>query len=185
LHFSNDLYTKIYTLVRYHGFLYEVDITTDASLRRLLVNVGRENIEDLAKVRESDRIGSGCAKANPFKLRHFLFRIEKILKELDGENPSLKMLKVDGNDLIAEGIKPGPRLGYILNILLEKVIDNPTFNTKGSLLKMAADLKDKKGSELLALSEKAKEVYKDTLDESETEIKKKYYVADSNSNPHI
>lgn len=185
LRFSNDLYTKIYTLVRYHGFLYEVDITTDASLRRLLVNVGRENIEDLAKVRESDRIGSGCAKANPFKLRHFLFRIEKILKELDGENPSLKMLKVDGNDLIAEGIKPGPRLGYILNILLEKVIDNPTFNTKGSLLKMAADLKDKKGSELLALSEKAKEVYKDTLDESETEIKKKYYVADSNSNPHI
>jgi len=180
LHFSNDLYSKTYTLVRYHGFLYEVDITTDASLRRLLVNVGRENIEDLAKVRESDRIGSGCAKANPFKLRHFLFRMEKILKELDGENPSLKILKVDGNDLMKEGIKPGPRLGYILGILLEKVIDDPTINTKENLLKLVFGLKEKTDSDLLTLSEKAKEIYKETLDESETEIKKKYYVANGN-----
>jgi hypothetical protein len=142
------------------------------------VNVGRENIEDLAKVRESDRIGSGCAKANPFKLRHFLFRMEKILKELDGQNPSLKMLKVNGNDLMKEGIQPGPRLGYILGILLEKVIDDPAINKKESLLKIVSELKEKNDSELLTLSEKAKEVYKDTLDESETEIKKKYYVAD-------
>ncbi|MCX6737520.1 MAG: HD domain-containing protein [Candidatus Parcubacteria bacterium] len=181
LHLSNDLYSKIYTLVRYHGFLYEVDITTDASLRRLLVNVGRENIEDLAKVREADRIGSGCAKANPFKLRHFLFRMEKILKELDGQNPGLQMLKVNGNDLMKEGIKPGPRLGYILGILLEKVIDDPAINKKESLLKTVSELKEKNDSELLTLSEKAKEVYKDTLDESEAEIKKKYYVAESNS----
>jgi len=185
LHFSNSLFDKIYTLVRYHGFLYEVDITTDASLRRLLVKVGRENIEDLAKVRESDRIGSGCAKANPFKLRHFLFRIEKILKELDGQNPNLKMLKINGNDLMEEGIKAGPRLGYILGILLESVIENPESNQKEKLLIMAQELNKKNDSDLLTSSEKAKEIYRDTLDESENEIKKKYYVSDNNSNPHI
>ncbi len=184
LHFSNILLDKIYTLVRYHGFLYEVDVTTDASLRRLLIKVGRENMEDLAKVREADRIGSGCAKANPFKLRHFLFRIEKILKELDGQNPGLKMLKINGNDLISEGIEAGPRLGYILGILLELVIENPEFNEKEKLLAKSQELNQKSDSELITLSEKAKEIYRDTLDESESEIKKKYYVSDSSANPH-
>jgi hypothetical protein len=79
-----------------------------------------------------------------------------------------------------EGIKPGPRLGYILGILLEKVIDDPTINTKENLLKLVSGLKEKTDSELLTLSEKAKEIYKETLDESETEIKKKYYVANGN-----
>jgi tRNA nucleotidyltransferase (CCA-adding enzyme) len=66
-------------------------------------------------------------------LRHFLFRIEKILKELDGQNPNLKMLKINGNDLMKEGIKAGPRLGYILGILLERVIANPGSNQKEKL----------------------------------------------------
>ena len=94
------------------------------------------------------------------------------------------MLKINGNDLISKGIKAGPRLGYILGILLELVIENPEFNEKEKLLAKSQELNQKSDSELITLSEKAKEIYRDTLDESESEIKKKYYVSDSSANPH-
>ncbi|MCK4805834.1 MAG: HD domain-containing protein, partial [Candidatus Pacebacteria bacterium] len=99
LKFPKDKAEKIIKLVRYHGFVYDPEITTDAAIRRLLVKVGKENIQELAQVREADRIGSGCPKALPFRLRHFLFRVEKVLKELEGQQPSLKILKINGNDI--------------------------------------------------------------------------------------
>lgn len=43
-------------------------------------------------------------------------------------------LKITGNDLIEKGIK-GEKIGEILNGLQQKVIDDPTFNTKAKLLK--------------------------------------------------
>jgi len=97
LKFPKDKAEKIIKLVRCHGFVYDTEITTDAAIRRLLVKVGKENIQELAQVREADRIGSGCPKALPFRLRHFLFRVEKVLQELGGQQPSLKILKINGN----------------------------------------------------------------------------------------
>jgi poly(A) polymerase/tRNA nucleotidyltransferase (CCA-adding enzyme) len=158
-------------------FFYDPEISTDASLRRLLVKVGKDNIEDLAKLREADRIGSGCPKALPFRLRHFMFRIEKILKDLQGETPSLKMLKVNGNDLMQNiDIEPGPKLGFILNILLEEVLDDISKNTKEYLLQKAKELNNKDIQELKELSEKARDRYNQILNEEEAEIKRKYYV---------
>jgi hypothetical protein len=177
LHFPNYILDKVVLLVRYHMFFYEPETNTDASLRRLLVKVGRENIEDLAKVREADRIGSGCPKALPFKLRHFLFKVEKVLKELDGENPGLKMLKINGHDLMEElGIEPGPKLGFILNILLEDVLEDISKNTKEYLVEKGKELNSKEIQELKELSLKAEGKYSQVLEEGEQEIKKKYYV---------
>ena len=177
LHFPNYILDKVLLLVRYHMFFYEPETSTDASLRRLLVKVGRENIEDLAKVREADRIGSGCPKALPFKLRHFLFGIEKVLKELDGENPGLKMLKINGDDLIKEVlVEPGPKLGFILNILLEEVLEDISRNTKEYLIDKSKELNMLDIQKLKELSEKAEEKHEAVLEEGEQEIKKKYYV---------
>ncbi|HOE15700.1 MAG TPA: HD domain-containing protein [Candidatus Paceibacterota bacterium] len=177
LHFPNYILDKVVLLVRYHMFFYDPEISTDASLRRLLVKVGKDNIEDLAKLREADRIGSGCPKALPFRLRHFMFRIEKILKDLQGETPSLKMLKVNGNDLMKNiDIEPGPKLGFILNILLEEVLDDISKNTKEYLLQKAKELNNKDIQELKELSEKARDRYNQILNEEEAEIKRKYYV---------
>ncbi|NCN53261.1 HD domain-containing protein, partial [Candidatus Wolfebacteria bacterium] len=90
LRFSKNQTEKIIRLVRYHGFVYDPEITTDAAMRRLLIKVSKDNISELAQVREADRIGSGCPKAVPFRLRHFLFKIEKINQQLEGKEPSLK-----------------------------------------------------------------------------------------------
>lgn len=178
LKFSNEIKDKVLKLVRYHGFVYEPEITTDSSVRRLLIKVGKENIEELAQVREADRIGSGCPKAIPFRLRHFLFRVEKILKEMSGEEPSLKILKVNGYDVLKTlKIKPGPEVGIILNILLEEVLDNPEKNNRDYLLKRIVELNKLSDKELGTLNKKAKEKYKNLLQEEEQKIKKKYKVA--------
>jgi len=177
LKFPKNKAEKIIKLVRYHGFVYEPEITTDAAIRRLLVKIGKENIQELAQVREADRIGSGCPKALPFRLRHFLFRVEKVLKELEGQQPSLKILKINGSDIIKTlHIEPSPKIGAILSILLEQVLDDPKKNRKKLLEKEAKKLNKLPENELKKKERKAQEKYKHLLEENEKEIKKKYRV---------
>jgi len=177
LKFSNDKSEKIVKLVRCHGFVYDTEITTDAAIRRLLVKIGKENIQELAQVREADRIGSGCPKALPFRLRHFLFRVEKVLQELEGQQPSLKILKINGNDVIKIlKIEPSSKIGAILNILLEEILDDPKKNTKEYLEKKVKELNQLSENELNKKQKIAQEKYENLLKEAEEEIKKKYYV---------
>ena len=177
LKFPRNLSEKIIKLIRYHQFVYDPEITTDAAIRRLLVKVGKENIQELAQVREADRIGSGCPKALPFRLRHFLFRVEKVLQELEGKQPSLKILKINGNDIIKKlQLKPGPKIGAILSILLEEVLDDPKKNNTKILESRAKGLIKLSGKELKQKQTRAKSKYKNILEEEETKIKKKYYV---------
>ena len=120
LHYPNETVEKISHLVRNHLFYYNVGEVTEAGVRRFLVRVGVENIDDLLKVREADRIGSGVPKAFPYKLRHLLFMIEKV--KHDPLSP--RMLKIKGDDVMRLlKIKPSPKVGFILSILLEEVLD--------------------------------------------------------------
>ena len=47
---------------------------------------------------------------------------------------TLQDLAVDGNDLIAAGVRPGPEVGETLARLLADVLDDPTRNTREQLL---------------------------------------------------
>ena len=69
---------KIVKLVRYHLFYYNVDEVSESSVRRLVRQAGPENMEELLQVRMADRIGSGVPKAEPYKLRHLKYVIEKV-----------------------------------------------------------------------------------------------------------
>ena len=177
LKFPGDQADKILLLVRYHGFVYDPEITTDAAIRRLLIKVGKDNISALAQVREADRIGSGCPKAVPFRLRHFLFKIEKVIQQLEGKEPSLKMLKINGNDVMEIlKIQPGPKIGFLLNILLEEILDEPEQNKKEYLEKKLKELGKFSEKELKKMNETAKIKYKNILEEEEIKIKQKYQV---------
>ena len=55
----------------------------------------------------------------------------------DGECVSLKMLAVNGKDLIEQGFESGKNIGLLLQQLLEMVIVDPTLNTKEQLLRIA------------------------------------------------
>lgn len=130
MRFSNKDCNKIVHLVRYHLFYYNVGEVGEASVRRLVRNVGKENLEQLLQVRMADRIGSGCPKAEPYKLRHLRYLMEKT--SLDPI--SAKMIKTNGQNIMAIlGIKPGPKVGRILDILLGQILEDPTKNTSNYL----------------------------------------------------
>jgi len=148
LKFPRKEIEKIALLVREHMFSYDPEMGTTRGARRFVNRVGVENVDDLMKLREADRIGSGVEVAVPYRLRHFKAMIERAMKD----PISAKMLKVKGKDIMDElSIEPGPKVGAVLAILLEKALDNPEFNEKEKLLKEVqtlGKLSDKKLSEM-------------------------------------
>jgi len=177
LRFPSYISDKVVLLVKNHQFYYDPEINTDSSIRYLLSNVKKENILELSQLREADRIGSGCPKALPFRLRHFLFRVEKVLNEMENKNLNLKTLKIDGDKLMKLlDINPGPRLGFILNILLSDIIGDLKLNTVKYLNTRAKELNELNDLKLKALNDKSKIIYKELIEKEEEKIKKKYGV---------
>lgn len=173
LKFSNEVANKVVHLVRHHLFYYNVGEVTEAGVRRFISRVGAENIDDLLKIREADRIGSGVPKAVPYKTRHLRFMIDKVRH--DPISP--KMLKADGIKLMNYlKISPGPKVGMILSILLEEVLDDPNKNEERALLKKAEKLASLNEDELKEMAKKAKEIKQEFEEEEEKEMKKRYKV---------
>lgn len=170
LRFSNEVIAKVKLLVDNHMFYYNPDEVGPAMVRRLVKKVGLENIKDLIDVRIADRLGSGVPKAKPYKLHHLEYMIDKVSTHA----VSVKMLKINGNDLMQElKIKPGPKIGAILDVLLAEVIENASKNEKNILLTRAKDLIDE---DLSKLREMAKEKIEEKKEEDDQEIKSKYWV---------
>ena len=162
---------KTSLLIRNHMFHYDVGSVTQSSVRRLVRHVGPENIRDLIDLRIADRLGSGCPKAKPYKLRHLEYLIEKVAKD----PISVKMLKVNGDVLSAKaGIEKGPKMGTILDILLSEVIENPKRNEEKYLLKRAQELNH---DDVAQLREKAKVVIEEKKVEEDKIIKQKHWVS--------
>jgi len=173
LKFSKEITEKVVGLIREHMFVYDPETVTDAGARRLLRRVGSENMEDLFSLREADRIGSGVPKAQPYRLRHLKFRIEKVSKD----PISAKMIQLDGNDIIKElAISPSPKIGYILAILLEEVLDDPSINKKEILLEKARAMLVLKDEQLAEMARFAKKSANEAQTKIEEDIKKKYFV---------
>ncbi|MDD4082710.1 MAG: CCA tRNA nucleotidyltransferase [Sphaerochaetaceae bacterium] len=93
-------------------------------VRRIINIIGFENINFFIVFKK--------AIDQDFNSINFLERIEKM------DFPSIKIedLKINGKDLNLLGIKPGPIYKKILESLLEKVIDNPSVNTKENLIQI-------------------------------------------------
>ncbi len=176
LHFPRETVEKISTLIRWHLFKYDPDEgITDSSIRRLIRRVAPENMDDLVKLRICDRMGMGVPKAVPYRLRHFQFRVEKILRE--EETPTPKMLKVNGDDIMKTlGIEPGPKVGHVLEVLLQEVIDEPVKNSRESLESRIKNLGKLEDKELVKLAEDAESKVEMVEDERVSKIKQKYWV---------
>ena len=173
LKFPNKDIEKITGLIRYHMFYYNVGEVSESSVRRLVKKVGPENMEELLQLREADRIGSGVPKAEPYKLRHLKYIIDKVSKD----PISVKMLKVSGLDVMSIlGISPGPKIGQILDVLLEHVLDDPKKNIKVFLEKEIEKLGVLDDKKLKELAEKSKEEKEGAQTEEDKKIKSKYWV---------
>lgn len=150
--------------VRQHMFFSDTEQITLSPVRRIIAKVGQENIWDLMKVRECDRVGMNKKEA-PYRLRKYHAMIEEALHD----PISVKQLKIDGNYLMKDmNMKPGPRMGWILNALLEEVIENPAKNEIETLKKLVIELDELNDEELKKRGEMAKEK-KEELEEKEVE----------------
>lgn len=170
LRYPKTIIDKTSLLVDNHLFYYNVGEVTEASVRRLIRRVGLENMDDLMDVRIADRLGSGTPKGKPYKLRHLEYMIDKVSKDA----VSVKMLKVNGKDLMQKlNLQPGPKIGAILDVLLAEVIENASLNKHDTLLQRAAQL-DKE--DLKKLRQMAKEKIEEKREEEDKSIKKKHWV---------
>lgn len=138
LKFDNETIDSCTKLVYYHDTLYRRHGEEPAVTVRFLMNrIGTERMPFLFAVFTAD----AGAKA-PQYLAGCLKRIE-LLREAyrtvvsEGHCVNLKMLAVNGADLMALGYPAGPELGEVLNSLLEDVLLTPEHNTKEYLLEKA------------------------------------------------
>ncbi|KKS95591.1 MAG: hypothetical protein UV71_C0005G0020 [Microgenomates group bacterium GW2011_GWC1_43_13] len=130
LRFSNKERDKFIKLVRWHQFTVD-EHQTDSAIRRILHNVGLENMDDMLSLRVADRLGGG-ARETSWRLEEF----KKRLIEVQKQPFSVRDLKIDGNDVMKElNLKPGPEVGKILNDLFNKVVEKKIENDRESLLK--------------------------------------------------
>lgn len=135
LRLSKHQQQRLFIMVRYHMFYYQPH-HTDASIRRFMRKVGLENVDDMLDLREGDRLGSGARKTS-WRLEEMKQRMVEQLHQ----PMSVTDLAINGHDLMTElALKPGPKLGEILNQLLEIVLENPEENTRKRLLESAKKL---------------------------------------------
>jgi tRNA nucleotidyltransferase (CCA-adding enzyme) len=149
-------------LVRNHMFFSDTELITLSAVRRIIAKVGVENIWLLMNIRECDRVGMKKKEA-PYRLRKYFAMIEEALHD----PISAKQLKINGEFMIKElGIAPGPRMGWILNALLEEVLDAPEKNTVEHLSELVKSLNMLGDAELKTLGDRGKEK-KEELEEEE------------------
>jgi hypothetical protein len=132
LRYGNDLIDDVSILVERHMFTTDV---TDKGLRRLVRRVGVDRIFDLLDLRRADVVAQGMGGTTE-DVDEFEANIRA---ELDRKPPfSVTDLAVDGHDIMGRfGLQPGPRVGQVLEYLLEQVLDEPECNDRQTLLALA------------------------------------------------
>ena len=141
-------------LVRWHMFFSDPDEITLAAVRRTIVRIGEDQIENLLNLRVCDRIGTGRPKEQPFRFRKYKAMVDEALRD----PISVKMLKLDGGRIMEiTGEKPGKKLGYVLHALLEEVLTDPGKNSETGLETRVLELYKLSESELETLAEAGKE----------------------------
>ena len=124
-------------------------------------------------MRICDRIGTGRPKEQPFRFRKYKAMVEQALRD----PISVKMLKTDGQHIMDTfHVNPGPKIGYVLNALLEEVLDNPALNKPDYLDERAETLLEMPEDELKRLGESGKARREAAEDEEVKHIMEKHHV---------
>lgn len=173
LKFPKKTIEKIVKLVRWHMFFSDPDKVTLSAVRRVIRNVGEDNVWDLLNLRICDRIGSGRPKAQPFRFRKYKSMVEEALRD----PISVAMLKIDGKRVMEiTHEEAGPRIGYMLHALLEEVLDDPKRNTSAYLEKRTIELSELPEESLKTHGEEGKQRLEELEEEAVSDIRKKYWV---------
>jgi tRNA nucleotidyltransferase (CCA-adding enzyme) len=137
--FSNQERELVVGLIRHHLICYSSE-WTDAAVRRFMKRVGSDQVEPLLRLGEADALGKGRNVEQELRaLEELRGRIDKAIEE--GNALTTQDLAVGGNDVIPllEG-GAGPAVGEILRTLLDRVIEDPSLNTRDKLMPIVEEL---------------------------------------------
>ena len=127
---------RVKTLVANHMFPY----FSNARGARKFINSLNGDVKmafDLMLLREADSSGKRTGQMDSYD-EQMIQKDLALLQEVVDNNSAMtvKDLAINGRDLIALGMKPGPELGETLNKLLDLVIENPELNDRDELLRV-------------------------------------------------
>ncbi|MDY4165587.1 MAG: CCA tRNA nucleotidyltransferase [Lachnospiraceae bacterium] len=149
LKYDNDTIKKVCMLVRYHD---ERPALNPRSIRRCMREMNLD-FDDLFELKRADIAGQ-----SDYMHEEKLAAVDKFEKlyheNLESGNcTDKKQLAVNGGDLIKAGVDKGPEMGRVMEKLLDDVIDEPSANTKETLLSRAKKYSKlaKKGKLLLSI----------------------------------
>jgi tRNA nucleotidyltransferase (CCA-adding enzyme) len=124
--------------IRHHMYAYD-ESWTDSAVRRFIRRLEPIGTALLFALRRADNVASGVraeGESNQAELER------RIAEELE-HRPDLLIgnrLAIDGNDIQRElGLEPGPRIGLILDRLMDRVLDDPSLNDRPVLLRLARE----------------------------------------------
>jgi hypothetical protein len=154
-------------------FFSDPDQITLSAVRRIITNVGEGNILDLLNLRICDRIGTGRPKEQPFRFRKYKAMVEQALRD----PISVAMLQTDGNRIMSTfHVEPGPKIGWMLNALLEKVLDKPELNKEEFLDSEVKRMIEMSDGELMNLGISGKKKREEREEEEIKKIMEKHHV---------
>ncbi|NLB21613.1 MAG: HD domain-containing protein [Clostridium sp.] len=116
--------------------MVSLNMKNEAKLKKLILTVGVENLEDLRLLQHADY----ASKPNKDEKRiialdQFYQHLYHIIER--GDPMTVKDLAIDGRDVLNLGLKQGQEIGRILNLLLDIVLHDPSKNEKKILLNYA------------------------------------------------
>ena len=117
------------TLIRWH----DAKVTAEpASIRRWMAMLGEEQFLRLLEVKRADNLAQNRAVSDR---QPEIAEIRQRALTIIGEHPCLTLgeLAIGGKELTALGVKNGPELGRVLNLLLDRVIEGSLPNERDAL----------------------------------------------------
>ena len=141
LRYDNDTIDAVCTLIRCHDTPLmprpNEGGSKEKTLRRLLGRLGQERLQQLIELKRADRLGKG--NVIPEEVDRQIAEIRAVLEEILKNDPCVRQdqLALNGRDLIAMGMSPGPEIGRLLKQILDAVIEGTLENEKSILVEFA------------------------------------------------
>lgn len=136
LRFDSATVKDVRQLIENHGTVFN---PTAKYARRKLAKFGERHLRQLIELEKAD------VSAQAYEVREERFALLSDFSEIvdkticEQQCFSLKQLAVSGDDLLAEGIPEGERIGRALDMLLDAVIDGKVQNNRAECLRFLSE----------------------------------------------
>ena len=141
LRYDNDTIDTVCTLIRCHDTPLmprpKEGGSREKTLRRLLGRLGQERLLQLIELKRADRLGKG--NVDTAQVDAQINEIRALLQGILEQALCVRQdqLAVNGRDLMALGMAPGPEMGQLLRQMLDAVIEGDLNNDREVLVEFA------------------------------------------------